>query len=150
MSDFCHPRLSRVIKGHGKAAGLGGSLKYYRIGFVGEHSILDANDKDKLALAYNAGELLAIAENTLTPVEKNDYYELFENKDKYTAIYFKESFEKFDDFVKKVLHLKKQTTVFIFSWENDPFVEDFEDQQYVTIKTIPEPILEMYRRIHNL
>lgn len=150
MSNFCYPRLSRAIKGYKQALSLGGSLKYYRIGFVGEHSILNTNDKDKLLLAHNAGELLAIAENTLSNVEKNDYYELFENKDRYTSIYFRESFDNFDNFVKKVLTLKKPVTVYIFSWENDPFVEDFEDRQGITVKTIPEPILEIYRRIHNL
>ena len=150
MTDFCHPRLKRVMKGHGQITALGGSLKYYRIGFVGENSILNANDKDKLSLAHNAGELLAIAENTLGNVEKNEHYEIFENKDRHTAIYFKESFDKFDDFTKKVLSLRKPTTVYIFSWENDPFVDEFEDNPSITVKTIPEPILEIYRRIYNL
>lgn len=149
-SDVCYPRLKRVIEGYKGAKGLGGSLKYYRIGFTGENSILNANDKDKLALAHNASELLAIAENTLEGVTKNSHFEIFENKDRYTAIYFKESFDKFDDFTKKVLSLKKPTTVYIFSWENDPFVDEFEDNPSITVKTIPEPILEIYRRIHNL
>ncbi len=154
-SDVCHPRLSKVIGGYKnskkeKVQGLGGSLKYYRVGFVGEHSILNTNDKDKLALAHNACELLAIAENTLDGVTKNSHFEIFENKDRHTAIYFKESFDKFDDFTKKVLSLKKPTTVYIFSWENDPFVDEFEDNPSITVKTIPEPILEIYRRIHNL
>ena len=83
-------------------------------------------------------------------MERNDHYELFENEGQYTAVYFKESFDKFDDFVEKVLALKKPVTVYIFSWENDPFVESFEDEEHVTVKTIPEPILEIYRRIHNL
>lgn len=150
MSTVCYPRITRVMKGYEGYKGLGGSLKYYRIGFVGEHSILNTNDKDKLALAHNACELLAIAENTLDGVTKNSHFEIFENKDRHTAIYFKESFDKFDDFTKKVLSLKKPTTVYIFSWENDPFVDEFEDNPSITVKTIPEPILEIYRRIHNL
>ena len=154
-SDVCYPRLSKTIKGYKtvekeKIEGLGGSLKYYRIAFVGEHSVLNTNDKDKLLLAHNATELLAIAENTLEAVTKNDHFEIFENEGRYTAIYFKESFDKFDDFTKKVLSLKKPTTVYIFSWENNPLVDEFEDNQNVTVKTIPEPILEIYRRIHNL
>lgn len=150
VDNFCLPRMQRALSGYKDFKGYGGSLKYYRIGFVGEHSVLNTNDKDKLALAYSATELLAIAENTLENVEKNSHFEVFENKDRYTAIYFKESFDKFDDFTKKVLSLKKPTTVYIFSWENDPFVDEFEDNPRITVKTIPEPILEIYRRIHNL
>ena len=150
MSEICYPRVVNVIHGKNNQPKLGGSAKYYRIGFVGENSILNASDKDKLALTHNASELLAIAENTLEGVVKNSHFEIFENEDRNTAVYFKESFDKFDDFTKKVLSLKKPTTVYIFSWENDPFVDEFEDNPSITVKTIPEPILEIYRRIHNL
>jgi hypothetical protein len=149
MTEVCHPRIKSVVNNHKKSR-FSGTVKYYRVGFVGENSILNTNDKDKLALAHNASEMLAIAEDTLEETEKNKYYEIYENNDQYTAIYFRESFDEFDDFTKKVLSLKKPTTVYIFSWENDPFVDEFEDNPSITVKTIPEPILEIYRRIHNL
>ncbi|MDO8497060.1 MAG: site-specific DNA-methyltransferase [bacterium] len=150
MSNVCYPRIKIVIKGNKKVKSLGNSFKYYRVNFVGEHGILNTTDRDKLTLAHNATELLAIAENTLEEVKKNDYYEIFENADRHTAIYFRENFDRFDEFVKKVLTLKKPVAVYIFSWENDPFVEEFEDRQGITVRTIPEPILEIYRRIYNL
>lgn len=150
MSKVCRPRIKKAIKGYGKVAGLGGSLKYYRIGFVGQHNILNTDDKDKLTLAHNAGELLAIAENTLEEIEKNDYFHVFRNKDHYTAVYFRENFDKFDAFIARVLKLSMPVVVYIFSWENDPFIEDFEGYKDITVKTIPEPILEIYRNIYNL
>ena len=37
------------------------------------------NDEDKIELAHNAGELLAIAENTLELTKQNKFYQLFED-----------------------------------------------------------------------
>lgn len=150
MSDVCYPRIKRTVEGYAGGIGLGGSLKYYRIAFVGEHNILNTHDADKLALAYNAGELLAIAENTLEHVEQHDNFQVFRNDDHYTAVYFSENLDKFGDFSKQVLALNGSVSVYIFSWENDPFVEDFEGYENIQVKTIPEPILEIYRRIYNI
>ncbi|CAG8666666.1 2100_t:CDS:1, partial [Ambispora gerdemannii] len=73
MTDVCLPRMERLTKGYKAYKGLGNSFKYYKIAFVGENNIFNANDKDKVQLAHHAGELLSIAENTLEKTEKNDY-----------------------------------------------------------------------------
>jgi adenine-specific DNA-methyltransferase len=138
----------KTIKG--RREGLGSSVKYYRTGFVGKHSILDADDKDKIQLAYHAGEMLSIAENTLNMVEKNEYWQLFEGSGRCTAVYFREEYDNLDDFVLMVQKLAKPTSVYIFSWEDDPYMVDFEDYGNVTVKTIPQPILEIYKQIYNL
>jgi hypothetical protein len=150
MSEVCYPRIKNIIKGYNETAGLGGSLKFYRTGFVGRHNILDADDKDKLQLAYHAGEMLSIAENTLELNEKTDHWQIFESKDRHTAVYFKEEYDELDDFIKKVKKLSKPVSVYIFSWEDDPFIDDFEDSKNITVKTIPQPILEIYKQIYNL
>ena len=157
MSEVCYPRIQRIINGYKnqkgeKFDGFGNSLKYYKTAFVGRNSILNTTDDDKVELAHNAGELLAIAENTLELVKQNDHYQLFEdsNKDKYTAIYFREELEKFDDFVEMVKRLQKKTTVYVFSWGNEELSSDFAYLKGVKIKTIPLPILEIYKNIYNL
>jgi hypothetical protein len=136
----------------GKILGLGNSLKYYRTAFIGKNNILNATDEDRVELAHNAGELLAIAENTLELVKQNDYYQLFEDsgKEKYTAVYFREELDKFEDFVEMVEKLKKKTTVYVFSWGNEEFSDDFAYLKDVRVKTIPQPILEIYKNIYNL
>ncbi|MEG7978417.1 MAG: site-specific DNA-methyltransferase [Mollicutes bacterium UO1] len=74
MDDVCYPRMENVIKnGYASKEPLGNSIKYYKTAFVGENIILNINDKDKVQLSYCAGELLAIAENTLEQIEKNEY-----------------------------------------------------------------------------
>lgn len=126
------------------------SVKYYKTAFVGKNSILDADDRDKIELAHNAGAMLAIAENTLNEIEKNDYSQLFENEQQYTAVYFKEDFDKFGKFVEKVKSLKKPVSVYAFSWEKEFEFDDFNDNKNITVKTIPQPILEIYKQIYNL
>lgn len=151
MKDVCYPRIKKVIKdGYADHKALGGSVKYYRTSFVGEHGILDVNDKDKLQLAYRVGEMISIAENTLELTEKSDYWQIFENKERYTAVYFKEEYEELDGFIKKVKGLNKLVSVYIFSWEDDPYLDDFEGSKNITVKTIPQPILEIYKKIYNL
>jgi len=150
MSDFCYPRIKNVIKGFNSTGAMGNSIKYYKTAFVGKNSILDADDRDKIELAHNAGVMLAIAENTLNEIEKNDYSQLFENEQQYTAVYFKEEFDKFGKFVEKVKSLKKPVSVYSFSWEKEFEFDDFNDNKNITVKTIPQPILEIYKQIYNL
>jgi adenine-specific DNA-methyltransferase len=142
----CYPRIKNSIKEYGN------SLKFYETLFIGKNNILNVNDEDKVELAHNAGELLAIAENTLELVKKTKYYQLFEDnlKKKYTAVYFREELDQFNKFIEAVKKLKKDTIVYVFSWGQDEFIEDFEYLKNVTIKTIPVPILEIYKNIYNL
>ena len=132
--------------------GLGNSLKYYRTAFIGKNNILNATDQDKIDLAHNAGELLAIAENTLELVKQNKFFQLFEdaNKEKNTAVYFREELDKFDEFTEMVKKLKKQTSIYVFSWGSEEFFDDFDDMDQIKVKTIPLPILEIYKQIYNL
>jgi adenine-specific DNA-methyltransferase len=150
MTDICYPRIKNAIHGYNNKPALGGSVKYYNTAFVGENNIIDATDKDKIELAHNAGELLAIAENTFELVKQDKYMQIFENADQYTAVYFKEEMDKLDDFVKDVKKLKKDVSVYIFSWEDEGMCDDFEGLNHIRIKTIPQPIIEIYKQIYNL
>src|SRR3989344_6117250 len=146
MRDICYPRVKKVAKLYKSGA------KFYKTAFIGKNNILNAPDQDKIELAHNAGELLAIAENTLELTKQNKFYQLFEdgNKEKYTAVYFREELDKFDEFIEIVKKLKKQTAVYVFSWGNEEEVEEFDDIDQIKIKTIPLPILEIYKQIYNL
>ena len=144
MADICSPRIKKVIKMDG------GSTKYFKTAFVGKNNILKADDSDKIELAHNAGGMLAIAENTFDQVEQNNYWQVFESPKQYTAVYFREEFSKFDDFVEKVKKLKKPAVVYIFSWEKEFEFNEFEDDKNIKVKTIPQPILEIYKQIYNL
>jgi adenine-specific DNA-methyltransferase len=150
FATVTYPRLKNIIKGYKNEDGYGNSLKCYKASFVGKNNIMKVTDQDKIELAHNAGELLAIAENTLELAKQNEYYQLFRNGDKYTAVYFREELDKFDEFLEMLEHLEKRITVYVFSWGDEEFSEDFASVKDVQVKTIPKPIIEIYRNIYNL
>jgi adenine-specific DNA-methyltransferase len=150
MTDICYPRIKKITNGYNGNKGLGNSVKYFRTAFVGKNNILKADDADKIELAHNAGGMLAIAENTFDQVEQNDYWQIFGNEKQYTAVYFREEYGKFDDFIERVRKLKKPAVVYIFSWEKEFEFNEFEDDKNIKVKTIPQPILEIYKQIYNL
>ncbi len=155
-TEVCYPRIKYVIQGWTNKENkqeipkFGNSLKYYRTSFVGKHNIRYSTDEDKIELAHQAGDLLAIAENTLYEVSKNEFYQFFRNEEQYTAVYFREELFEFDKFIEEVKKLDKGVTVYVFSWGENEFDEEFEDLKDVTVKPIPQPILEVYQTINNL
>lgn len=157
MEEVCYPRIKKIMKGYKdkmgeKIEGLGSSLKYYKTKFIGKNNILNATDSDKIELALNAGELLAIAENTLESIKQTKYYQLFEDETKktLTAIYFREELDKFEEFLEIVEKTKTKTTVYVFSWGDEEFGDEFDHMKNVRVKTIPLPILEIYKNIYNI
>jgi len=131
--------------------GLGNSLKYYQTEFVGSNNILSASDEDKSSLAHKAGFLISIAENTLEEIEFNSCFQLFENDKKVTAIYFKEELSEMEAFLEKIEKMQKAVSLYLFSWGNkSEFEALFGHLEHVTIKTIPQPILEVYKKIYNI
>ena len=154
--DVTYPRAEKVINGYKNLKGLeieplGNSLKYYKTSFVGNNNILSANDKDKTELAQKAGCLLSIAENTLDEVEYTGHFQFFKSNDRNTAIYFQEDLSELDAFVNKVEKLENPTTVYLFSWGNkSEFESMFDHIPNINIKTIPQPILEIYKKIYYI
>lgn len=132
---------------------LGSSLKYYRTSFVGGSPVSQATDNDKTILAQKAGCLLALAENTLYEIKKNDNYQMFKDKDhdRWTAVYFKEDYRPrfFNDFVSEVEKLQGVKNVYIFSWGDvGSFDSYFENIPDVNLKSIPQPILDIYKSLN--
>ncbi|PIB22917.1 site-specific DNA-methyltransferase [Maribacter sp. 4G9] len=155
-TEVTYPRSKNIIIGYkdlkkNKIEGLGNSLKYYKTDFVGSNNILSATDEDKSSLAHKAGCLLSIAENTLEEIELSTCYQLFENHKKVTAIYFKEEMTEMETFLEKVEKIDKPIALYLFSWGNrSEFEALFDHLEHITIKTIPQPILEIYKKIYNI
>ncbi len=155
VSEVTYKRTKSIINGYitndrKTIPGLGNSLKYYRTSFVGKNQPKDATDEDKLTLAKKANCLISIAENTLYETESTDYYQLYtDEREKWTAIYFQEDYSKFDEFRDKVIELKGKVNVYIFSWTNgSEFESEFEFEDNISVKSIPQPILDIYKSLN--
>ena len=167
--NVTYERNRRVMQGYTSSKmehvpGLGNSLKYYRTAFVGEHKITDITDADKVALTQKAGCLLALGENTLEEIRTAKSYQIFQlrkgdkptNDFGYTAVYFSGNLMHFAEFRREIERIQQEQplsriAVYVFTW-GDPsiFENEFDDLSGITIKPIPQPILEIYQNIHQL
>ena len=144
---ICYPRISKTIKGYqdrnGKTnLGLGGNLKYYVTSFVPAAP----TDKNKELLTKQSIEMLTLKEGTFEKVTDNPSYVIYRNSDKYTGIIFDQL--SFAEFKKAVATVNKPISLYIFSFADDDFSDDFAGMRgLIKICAIPESILRVYRRI---
>ena len=146
-SNICYPRMSKVILGYvdskdKKVIGFGGNLKYYTTSFVPGFP----TDKNKELLTKQSIEMLTLKEGTFEKVLQNSSFVIYRNVDKYTGIIFDQL--SFTDFKKVISKFNKPISIYIFSLADDDFGDDFADMKdIVKICSIPEAILQVYRRI---
>ena len=153
--EVCYPRIEKIIKGYTKKSknrekikGLGGNLQYFKTDLIPVERIDNINDKQRHELTEKAGQMIAIKENTFEEVEINEWYQIFENKDKTkkTAIYFREATNKFEELINKIKNDK--VALYIFSY-NRIEKELFKYlPKNIVIDDVPEPILEIYKEIN--
>ncbi|RLA06779.1 MAG: site-specific DNA-methyltransferase [Gammaproteobacteria bacterium] len=148
------PRLEKVINGYKKNGngefidGLGGNLQYFKTSLIPVDKVDKVTDEQKIELTYKAGQMIAIKENTFEEVETNEWYQIFENKDKSrkTAIYFREDLGEFQNLIKKMNNTK--TILYVFSYVAEIDKDVFFVNKNIDLKAIPEPIIKLYQRIN--
>lgn len=146
-------RISLAIKGYGtkkgeQVNGLGGNLQYFKTGLIDVERVDMVSDSQKQELTYKAGQIIAIKENTFEEVETNEWYQIFESKDKTrkTAIYFRENLDHFDSLIERIG--KTKTVLYLYSYGRIK-KETFQNiGKNIIIEDIPEPILEIYKEIN--
>jgi len=153
--EVTYKRIGRVIEGYKnkkdeKVKGFGGNLKYYKTDFVNTEHINKISDDSKIKLTYQAGEMIALRENTLEETEKNDWWQIFTDGKKQTAIYFKEDKLKLQILVSKLTKTNNKAILYIFSWGKNEYKNEFSEYKNIRIEDIPEPILEVYKEINKL
>ncbi len=146
MEDVCLKRFKNIAQEYDFG------IKYMKTAFVGQNNILSASDEDRLDLARNANELLALAENTLEQTDYTEFFTIFKDEvsERRTAIYFREELTKFEDFTSLVNNLPGDVAVYLFSWGNETDFSDEFSSPSVSVKAIPQPILEIYRQIYSV
>ena len=154
--DICYPRIKNVIMGYTglldkkKYLGLNGNLKYYKTELLDIDHISHVSDEQKIKLTYQAGEMIALRENTFEEVEKDEWWQIFKDGTKYTAIYFKEDKSKLNELIKKMGKLKEKVVLYVFSWGKNEYKNEFTDYKNIRVEDIPEPIIDVYREVNRL
>lgn len=133
-----------------KKVGLGGNLQYFKTELLDIDHISHVSDEQKIRLTYQAGEMIALREDTFDEVEKDEWWQIFENGQKYTAIYFKEDKSKLNELVNKLSKLKKEVSLYIFSWGKNEYKNEFTEYRNIKVEDIPEPIIDVYKEVNRL
>ncbi len=152
--SVCYPRIKKVIEGYKnkkneKVSGLGGNLSYYKTDLVNIEKIHKIPDEAKIRVTYEAGEMIAVREDTLNEVEKNKWWQIFEGKGRITAIYFKEDKSNLGELIDKLEKKSTPVALYIFSWGKNEYKGEYSSQN-IRVEDIPEPILEVYKEINRL
>jgi adenine-specific DNA-methyltransferase len=148
--EITYPRVKKIIEGYKNIKGetidgYGGGLKLYNQHFIGS----EPTHRNKKLLTQKSIEMLCIKENTFEEVMIKADISIFKNQEKYNAMLFNEM--KMNEFKSELEKLKLPVSVYVFSLEGDDFSEDFEDlKNDITLCSIPEAILKVYRRIYEV
>jgi adenine-specific DNA-methyltransferase len=151
--DVTFERLKRVMKGYKTSdainiEGLGGNLAYLKTDFVAKELAIGLSDEAKLKLTHRANLLLSLKENTFTPLEATDHYEITSSPTNLTAVYFREDKSELESMLDKLLKIAdaKPVTVYIFAWEKGAYKTGIPGYPF-DFQDIPEPIVELYQSI---
>ena len=154
-TEVCYPRIEKAIKGYKNrngedVGGLVSNLKYFITDFIDVDHISHISDEQRIKLTYQAGEMIAIRENTFEEVEKNEWWQIFKNGEKFAAIYFKENKTNLNELVRKLIKNKQEVALYIFSWGKNEYKNEFSEYKNIRVEDIPEPIIEVYKEINRL
>ena len=149
----CYPRIKKVIEGHKdwpEITKIPSNLIYFKTELLDIEHISHVSDEQKIKLTYQAGEMIALRENAFEEVEKNEWWQIFKDGTKYTAIYFKEDKSKLNELIKKMGKLKEKVVLYVFSWGKNEYKNEFTDYKNIKVEDIPEPIIEVYKEVNRL
>ena len=147
--EITYPRIKKVIKGYSDVKGIDGNISYYKTDLVDIEQIHKIPDDAKIRVTYQAGAMIAVREDTLNEIEKNEWWQIFKGQGRLTAIYFKEDKSKLADLVEKLEEENMPTALYIFSWGKNEYKGEYSSPT-IRVEDIPEPILEVYKEINRL
>lgn len=152
--SVCYPRIKAVIKGYKnkkgeKISGIPSNLSYYQTDLVDIEQIHKVPDEAKIKITYQVGEMIAVREDALNEVEKNDWWQIFEGKGKQVAIYFKEDKAKLAELIATLKKKNVPAALYIFSWGKNEYKGEYTTAN-IRVEDIPEPIIEVYKEINRL
>jgi len=148
--EVTYPRIKKIIKGYNGNKGIPANFKYFKTSFVPQ--VL--TDNDKRILVSRSTELLCLTENTFELVKQSkrkNEFAIYKNAKQLTAIiYDEDAINKCKEELES-LSPKTKTVIYVFSYDHEYNVEDFEDLTIrFDVKPIPEAILNVYRKNSKL
>ena len=148
-TEFCYPRIKKIINGYTadkKIKGLSGNLKYFKTNFVKKNN---NRDQVKLNLTQECTEMLCVKEGIFNLEKQKNDFKIFSSnkKDRFLCIYYNFIEDSFNDFLKEIRKIEGKKQVYIFSLDNKVDEGLFFGIKDLTIETIPQKILDVYKQL---
>lgn len=126
--------------------GLQGNLQYFKTDFIKNSENIE---QLKVNLTYKCTEMLCLKENIYNLKEEKDDYKIFESnkKDKYLCVYYDFINDSFEEFIDTLKQIDGEKIIYMFSMDDNIDSELFEDIDNLKIETIPQKILDIYKKI---
>lgn len=143
--EVTYPRVRNVIKWYADVEGIPANLRYYRTDFISNDKSID-DLRHKFIL--RCSEMLQIRESCfdVSVLNGDEYFQVFENKDLVLAIlYHPYEIKRLREIISQT---EKPIVAYIFSMGMEIFQEELAEYgDQVRIETVPDEILETYKKI---
>ncbi len=143
--NVTYERISKVVAGFKKTAGIPANLRYYKTNFVEVQGLSRLTDDDKLEITKEMGAMIALKENSFELVEQTSHWQTYENTAQFTAIYYREDKTKIDEYIDKLNAQDKPVKLYVFGWGKNAGTEYASER--ISVEDIPEPLIEVYKEI---
>jgi adenine-specific DNA-methyltransferase len=143
------PRISKVINGYKnlkeeQIEGLGGNLKYFKTAFVKNRP---NKDQLKIEITKQCTEMLCLKEGIFNLKTATKDYKIFEQGDKYMAVFYDFVNASLDDLKKQMNGLKGEKILYCFTLLEKLETINFKGWKDIRLEPIPQKILDLYLEI---
>lgn len=140
-----------VLKGmkikRGKQEGLPTNLKYFKTSFV---KSTRNKDQLKVDITKRCTEMLCLKEGIFKLKKETTDWKIFEQGEKYLAVYYDFASETLDKLRDEMNKLKGEKVLYCFTVDAHGLDSShFSDWKKIRLEPIPQKILDVYKRIFN-
>jgi adenine-specific DNA-methyltransferase len=148
--NITFPRLQKAILGYKSSKekeylGLGNNLKYFKTSFVANNR---NKDQMKIDLTKQCTEMLCLKEGVFKLITEDNDYKIFQQANRYMAIYYDFPTASLDELKHKMNELKGEKILYCFTIDAQGLDKsNFVGWKNIRIEPIPQKILDVYKRI---
>ena len=147
--EITYPRIQQAIKGYsvGKEnfEALGNNLKYFKTSFVRNNL---NKDQLKIDITKRCTEMLCLKEGIYNLLNATNDWKIFEQGNKYLAIYYDFATDTLNDLKNEMNRLKGDKVLYCFTVDPQGLDKNnFDGWKNIRLEPIPQKILDIYKRI---
>ena len=136
--EFCLPRIRMAADRYG------GNLKYFKTAFVKNRP---NKDQLKIEITKQCTEMLCLKEGIFNLKTVTKDYKIFEQNDRFMAVFYDFANASLDDLKKQMNALKGEKVLYCFTLLEKLETMNFKGWKDIRLEPIPQKILDLYLEI---